>query len=255
MKHVRDEPGARAQRVAEVDPLAERRLNAIAARWSLAGPAAGRLARLAELLAADPTAPTTIHEPARVMEVHIADSLVALEIEALRQARTIADLGAGAGLPGLALAAALDQAQVTLIESVMKKAQFIAAAARHAGIANAAVVAGRIEQWDAGAGRCDIVTARALARLPVVVEYAAPLLRVGGMLIAWRGRRDGNEEHAADRAADLIGMRSLEVRAVQPYAAARDLHLHVFVKERPTPTGFPRRAGLAAKRPLGLAGR
>ncbi len=226
------------------------RLEEIARRWSLEPAAVERLARLAELIATDPAAPTTVRELDRILDVHVADSLVALEVGPFKRARTVADIGSGAGFPGLALAATLDQAHVTLVESVMKKVQFLAKAVKYAGIENVAVAAGRVEQWD-GRDSCDAVTARALAALPVVVEYAAPLLRIGGTLIAWRGRRDWAEEQAAARAAAIVGLSQVGVRPVRPYAQARDLHLHVFAKDRPTPPGFPRRPGMAAKNPLG----
>jgi 16S rRNA (guanine527-N7)-methyltransferase len=95
------------------------------------------------------------------------------------------------------------------------------------------------------------VLARALAPQPVVLEYAAPLLRMGGTLIDWRGRRNADEERAAARAAQTLGLRLAEVRKVEPFPAATDRHLHVFVKDRETPDRFPRRAGIARKRPLG----
>jgi 16S rRNA (guanine527-N7)-methyltransferase len=97
----------------------------------------------------------------------------------------------------------------------------------------------------------DLVTARALAALPVVVEYAAPLLAVGGALVAWRGRPDRDAEATGAGAAAQVGLEPGEVRQVEPYSAARDRHLHVFRKTTPTPPRFPRRPGIARKRPLG----
>jgi 16S rRNA (guanine527-N7)-methyltransferase len=87
----------------------------------------------------------------------------------------------------------------------------------------------------------------------VVLEYAAPLLRLGGRLVDWRGRRAVAEEEAAMLAARELGLRREEVRRVQPFPASRDHHLHVFVKVAQTPTRFPRRAGMAHKRPLGVS--
>jgi 16S rRNA (guanine527-N7)-methyltransferase len=84
-----------------------------------------------------------------------------------------------------------------------------------------------------------------------VLEYAAPLLRVGGALVDWRGRRHADEERSATRAAAELGLRLLEIRRVEPYAEARDHHLHIYVKDSPTSARFPRRAGIARKRPLG----
>jgi 16S rRNA (guanine527-N7)-methyltransferase len=95
------------------------------------------------------------------------------------------------------------------------------------------------------------VLARALAPQPVVLEYAAPLLRLGGRLVDWRGRRVPDEESAARRAGEELGMRLQEIRRVLPFADARDHHLHIWLKAAETPARFPRRPGIARKRPLG----
>ena len=104
-----------------------------------------------------------------------------------------------------------------------------------------------------GGGReaYDAVTARALAPLAVLVEYAAPLLRVGGVLVAWKGARDAAAEAAGARAAERLRMAVRGVERVVPFEGARDRHLHVFEKVGATPEGFPRRPGMARKRPLG----
>jgi 16S rRNA (guanine527-N7)-methyltransferase len=165
----------------------------------------------------------------------------------------IADLGSGAGFPGLALAAALPDARVYLVESVGRKCEFLSRAIGVVGLENVEVVHARAEEWVDGTEACDVVTARALAALPVVVEYAAPLLRDGGVLVAWKGRRDEGEERDGAAAAAETGLEPVEVRRVQPFPEARDRHLHLMRKVRPTPDRFPRRAGMAAKRPLRAA--
>jgi 16S rRNA (guanine527-N7)-methyltransferase len=95
-----------------------------------------------------------------------------------------------------------------------------------------------------------VITARALAALPVVLEYAAPLLELGGHVVAWKG--EVAEAEAADgaAAAALLGLDPVAVVPVQPFAEARGRTLHVFRKAAPTPERFPRRPGMAAKRPL-----
>jgi len=95
-----------------------------------------------------------------------------------------------------------------------------------------------------------VVTARALASLAVLVEYAAPLLRAGGALVAWKGARDPEEEHAGERAAREVGLQRGDVVPATPYEGSRNRHLHLYLKVRPTPDRFPRRPGVAAKRPL-----
>jgi 16S rRNA (guanine527-N7)-methyltransferase len=222
----------------------------LVARWSLPPPAAARLAALLAALAADPAAPTSVRRLDEAAETHVADSLVALELDPVRAARRIADLGSGAGFPGVALAVALPNARVALVESAGRKAAFLERAIAAADVPNADVIHTRAEAWRDGVEANDLVTARALAALPVVVEYAAPLLALGGALVAWRGRRDVATESSGARAAADVGLEPVEVRHVDPYPGAQSRHLHVFRKVAPTPSRFPRRPGMARKRPL-----
>lgn len=222
-------------------------------RYGLPGEAGAQLKRLLDALAAEPDPPTTVREPGEAGDVHVADSLAALELPQLRQARTLADMGSGAGFPGLVLAVALPDARVDLIESSRRKCEVIQRLAAAAGIGNARPVPARVEEWAAGEGReaYDVVTARALAPLSVLIEYAAPLLHPSGALVAWKGARDAEEERAGERAAGEVGMDRGVVVPVTPYEGSRNRHLHLYLKVRPTPDRFPRRPGVAAKRPLG----
>jgi 16S rRNA (guanine527-N7)-methyltransferase len=185
-----------------------------------------------------------------VLDVHIADSLTGLEVDGLPSAATLADLGAGAGLPGLVLAAALPSTEVVLVEAARRKCEFLRATARAMGLENADVVWARAEEWREGFERCDVVCARALAALPVLCEYAAPLLREDGLLVAWKGDVSESEAHDADAAASHLGLTTASVRRVSPFPGSRRLALHVFRKVSPTPEKYPRRPGIAAKRPL-----
>jgi 16S rRNA (guanine527-N7)-methyltransferase len=199
-----------------------------------------------------PSAPTAVHARDEVQHVHIADSLAGLEIAALREARRIADLGSGAGLPGLVLAIARPDAEVVLVESVGKKCAWLERTVEALGLENVRVACARAEELEAGA--FDALTARALAALPVLCEYAAPLLREGGSLVAWKGAVGPDEEADGRHAAEVLGLERVEVRAVKPYAGSERRTLHVFRKVGPTPEGYPRRPGMAAKRPLTASG-
>jgi 16S rRNA (guanine527-N7)-methyltransferase len=203
------------------------------------------------VLAGDGRAPTTIRDPWRAVEAHLADSLTALGLGAVREAGRAADLGAGAGFPGLALAVALPLSEVCLVESQARKCAFMEQICAAAEIGNARVVCVRAEEWHDGLRDNDLVVARALAPQPVVLEYAAPLLRLGGTLVDWRGRREAAQERRAAAAGDELGLRLLEIRRVEPFEGARDHRLHVYLKVAETPPRFPRRAGVARKRPLG----
>jgi 16S rRNA (guanine527-N7)-methyltransferase len=223
-----------------------------ATRARLPAGAAEALDALLELLG-EPGAPVSTSSSERASDVHVADSLSALDFEQLREADRIADLGSGAGLPGLVLAAALPGARVDLIESVARKCEFARRAIERTGAANAAVVCERSESWARGEGRerYDAVTARALGRLATVAELASPLLRDGGTLLAWKGRRVPDEEAELARAAPRLAVEPLEVRPVRPYASSRDRHIHLLRKNGATPNDLPRRPGMAAKRPFG----
>jgi 16S rRNA (guanine527-N7)-methyltransferase len=210
------------------------------------------LATLLELLG-DPRAPVSASSVRRARQVHIADSLSGLEIQPLAAAGRIADLGSGAGLPGLVLAACLPAARFDLIESVGRKCEFLREATDGMGLANATVVCERSEEWAAAEGReaYDAVTARAVGSLATLAELAAPLLREGGVLVAWKGARSQAEESELAGAVPRLAMEPVEVRGMQPYSGSRNRHIHLLRKNGPTPNGLPRRPGMAAKRPFG----
>jgi 16S rRNA (guanine527-N7)-methyltransferase len=229
----------------------DRRLRSLAAEYDLDDAMVATLRRLLEHQAADGHASTTVREPAAAVDRHVADSLAALVLPSVRGARRIADLGSGAGWPGLALAAVLPAAQVELVESASRRCQYLERAVVAGGLRNAHVVHARAEDWPGGIGRHDLVTARALAALPVLCEYAAPLLTEGGELVAYKGEVAAEEAQAGARAAVELGLDAAEVLAVRPYPGAGPATLHRFRKIAPTPARFPRRPGIALKRPLG----
>jgi 16S rRNA (guanine527-N7)-methyltransferase len=223
----------------------------LAGRYALGSEAVDGLGVLLRLLTEDPAAPTSVRDPQAALNDHIADSLVALELDEVRHAAAIADLGAGAGVPGLPLAVALPGSAVSLVESNRRKSEFIQRTIASCGLANATAVTVRAEEWSDGFERFDLVTARALASLSVVAEYAAPLLRIGGALLAWKGRIDRTDQAAVLVAADELGLEVGPPWAVEPYPGVTSRHLQLLRKVSPTPSRFPRRPGMARKRPLG----
>jgi 16S rRNA (guanine527-N7)-methyltransferase len=233
-------------------------LDALVARYHLGQAAAAQIERILEALAAEPDPHTTVSESQAALEVHVADGLSGLEVAELAHAHRIADIGAGAGFPGLVLAVALPQAQVDLVESVGRKRAVMDRLIQAGEVSNARSITTRAEELGSvraalGGGRdaYDAVTARALGPLAVLGEYAAPLLREGGVLVAWKGARDADEEAAGAAAARQLGMAVGDVLSVQPFESSENRNLHVFRKISPTPPGFPRRPGMARKRPLG----
>ena len=218
-----------------------KRVRELAARY---GVDPGPLVALLDALAAEPDPPTTVRDP---VNEHIADSLSALPH--LDRPATIADIGSGMGFPGLALAAALPSSQVTLIESRRRHADVAERLRVAADLENARVVNERVESVSEREF-FDVVTARAVASLAVLVEYAAPLLSRGGRLVAWKGARDRAEELGGEEAARLVGLSLDRVVSVEPFPDAHSRHLYLYVKTAPTPERFPRRPGMARKRPL-----
>jgi 16S rRNA (guanine527-N7)-methyltransferase len=209
------------------------------------------------VLAEDPHAPTAVRDPGAAIDIHLADSLAALSMldQALDQdvRPLVADIGSGAGVPGIPLAVSRPAVRFDLVEASERKAGFLKSVVERLGLSNAGVLRARAEELP-GQGRREVygvVVVRAVAPLGTLVEYAAPLLAQGGRLLAWKGARDPDEEATGGRAALQLGLEPLEVRCVTPYSESRNRHLHLYQKVRPCPPEFPRRAGVARRRPLG----
>lgn len=163
---------------------------------------------------------TAIRGPVALAREHVLDSLSAVAALRRRGAARIADIGSGAGFPGLTLAIAMPEVTVTLIESTRKKAAFLEAAAAVAGVGDrVAVMAQRAEalaHWRGLAGfPVDVVTARAVASLDVLASLAAPLLRPDGALLAWKRGDVAGEIGGARQALARAGFGRPEVLAVQ----------------------------------------
>jgi 16S rRNA (guanine527-N7)-methyltransferase len=185
---------------------------------------------------------TAIRDPDEAIERHLLDSLRALPLIDAAPPGPLADVGSGGGVPALVIAATRDSRDIHAIEATGRKAAFIAEAAEAMGVA-VAVHAARSEELAAegspwrDAFAC--VCARALAHPPVAVELCAPLCRQGGRLVLWTGAQ-------ADRTA--MGTAAAAVAAeLEPEELAG---LTTLRKLEATPARYPRRPGMAAKRPL-----
>jgi len=219
---------------------------------ALDGEGRERLQTVLELLAAERASVSSVVDE-RAWEVHVADSLTGLEVPELRIAARIADVGAGAGFPGLVLAVALPEAEVDLVESVGRKCEFMRRAAEAGGIGNARVLNTRSEDLAGAEGReaYDAVSARAVGRLATLAELASPLLKPNGVLVAWKGKRDPAEEEQLQRASAALAMAPEAILEVGDRAGSRHRHLHVIRKVGDTPSNLPRKPGIAKKRPKG----
>jgi 16S rRNA (guanine527-N7)-methyltransferase len=195
---------------------------------------------------------TRVVEADAVARLHLLDALAALPLlDAVSPERAV-DLGTGGGVPAIPLAITRPEISWLLVESVAKKAAALTSFVEALGLRNVRVVAERAETIGRDPEfreRFDVVTARACAALPVLVELALPLLGIGGELIAWKGPlTDAHEEIRRGRvAAGQLGGARLRI-----VDAGVDRHTFVVVpKVAPTAARFPRRPGAAGRRPLG----
>jgi 16S rRNA (guanine527-N7)-methyltransferase len=195
---------------------------------------------------------TRVVEPEAVARLHLLDAVSALPLLDMVQPRGAVDLGTGGGVPGILLALARPDVRWTLVDSVGKKAVAVEGFAAALGLDTVEVRTARAEDLGrdpAMRERYDLVAARACAALPVLAEYALPLLRLGGCLLAWKGPITDGELRAGAAAAHLLGGGQPEIHP----AGAASLGDHRFVvvsKVRPTGERYPRRAGEPSRRPL-----
>jgi 16S rRNA (guanine527-N7)-methyltransferase len=200
---------------------------------------------------------TAITDPAEVATRHFLDSLtVALALpDGMRAGKSrLLDVGAGAGFPGVPLAIAFPDWRVTLLEATGKKVRFLEAAIADLGLSNARAVQGRAEELarePAYRAQFDVVTARAVATLPTLLEYCAPFARVGGLTIAPKKGELAGEIATGARAAKLLGARLLEAVRVTVPPLVDGRVLLVAIQQRPCPPQYPRAAGAPTKHPLG----
>lgn len=192
---------------------------------------------------------TAIDDPKDAVRLHVVDSLMTLR-DIPKGHNVVCDLGSGAGFPGLPLALA-SSSEVLLLEATKKKARFLEETISIVGVANASVRAERAEELAAEApGTFDIVICRAVANLAALVELAAPLLRVGGRLLAMKGTPSTVELEHGDRAARMCGMRKSEIRKYTLSGGERRA-LVVYERVGDFERDLPRRTGMAQKKPLG----
>ncbi|HLK42326.1 MAG TPA: 16S rRNA (guanine(527)-N(7))-methyltransferase RsmG [Thermoleophilia bacterium] len=194
------------------------------------------------LLLEAPVSVTAVRDPDRVYEVHVEDSLTALPVVREEGAGRIVDVGSGGGAPGIPLAIALGQ-PVTLLEATGTKAAFLERTAATLGV-EAEVVNERSEVYARGPGRdaFDLAVARALAPPAVAVELCLPLVRTGGALVLWTTESDDRALTPAAMALAGAVERSIATGGARRLVLVRKLDA--------TPERFPRRPGMAGKRPL-----
>jgi 16S rRNA (guanine527-N7)-methyltransferase len=191
-----------------------------------------------------------------ILLAHVLDSLSCFLYRPLFGAGRLADVGSGGGLPGIPIKIVKPELATTLVESTGKKAGFLRYAVESLPLENVEVANVRAEEFgrERGCRRAyDIVTSRAVARLSVVAEYGVPLLENGGRVVAMKGRLGQEELAEGSRAADALGARVVEIVEVPmlPAVGEKERKLVILEKIRETPAQYPRRTGVAARKPLG----
>jgi 16S rRNA (guanine527-N7)-methyltransferase len=185
---------------------------------------------------------------------HFLDSLSCLKVMQLRPGMRVVDIGTGAGFPGIPLKIAVPEIQLTLVESVRKKADFCRFLAGDLQLREVTVLQARAEDVGrdpAHREQYDWAVARAVADLFVLAEYLLPLVRIGGYALAQKGANGLKEAQSAGDALRLLGGAVEKITPVELPGIAENRYLIVIRKTAATPPQFPRRAGMPSKKPLG----
>lgn len=196
---------------------------------------------------------TAIRSLQEIRTKHFLDSLTCLLVLRETPPERLVDIGTGAGFPGIPLKVIYPKLQLTLVESVGKKAEFCRHVVRTLGLSGVEVVQERAEvlgQSPAHREKYDWAVARAVAILPVLAEFLMPLVRVGGGMLAMKGESGPAEAHAAERALRLLGGHLRQLLPVTLPAVVEERYLVVVDKIAATPNAYPRRVGIPAKKPL-----
>jgi len=197
---------------------------------------------------------TAIIEPEAVMVRHHLDSLSVLKVVPLHKGMLVADVGTGAGFPGLPLHIAVEGLSTTLIEATGKKANFCTHLTKALDLKRVIILHARAE--DAGQisyqrGKYDLVVARAVARLPILLEYLLPLAKIGGMCVAMKGITAQQEAEDSAQALKALGGELVKIEPIE-LPNVPELHYLVVVKKiRQTPVMYPRKPGIPSQSPIG----
>ena len=196
---------------------------------------------------------TAITDPDGVRVRHFLDSLSVVQATVLKPGYAVIDVGTGAGFPGLPLAIAFPNVQITLLESTGKKIRFLDHMIASLNLSNVSSLHGRAEE----AGHMpdqrehyDLVLARAVARLPALLEYLLPLARVEGRCIAMKGASAHEEAESAHKALSTLGGRLTAIERIELPDITDPHYLVVIQKTSPTPAHYPRKPGVPTRKPL-----
>ncbi|MBR3311752.1 MAG: 16S rRNA (guanine(527)-N(7))-methyltransferase RsmG [Solobacterium sp.] len=191
---------------------------------------------------------TAIKDPEEILEKHFIDSILPLTQTEI--SGSAADVGTGAGFPGLVWKIVKPELQVTLIEPTEKRCRFLREVIQNLKLKDIDVVNMRAEDYAKDHRETfDIVTARAVANLNVLCELCIPLIRIGGKFIAMKGAQALEEKNAAQKAAETLGARFAEARSASLPKGDTRTSL-IYIKDKATPAKYPRNYGQIKKKPL-----
>lgn len=199
---------------------------------------------------------TAVTDEAEMMDRHYVDSLMALRFGLIPRKGRMIDVGTGAGFPGMPLALACPEMQVTLMDAQQKRLTFLQAVIDELQVRNVTLVHSRAEdgaRLPLHREQYDLAVARAVAPLAVLAEYLLPYVRVGGSALCWKGPALQEEMQQGRRAAHLLGGKVEEPISCEfPGRAWQHLLLPIQKKEK-TARQYPRKAGTPGKSPLGAS--
>lgn len=196
---------------------------------------------------------TAITDPLAVEMRHFLDSLTVLKAGRLGAGTKVIDVGAGAGFPGLPLRIVCPTIQLALLEATGKKTAFLQHIIAELNLTGVKVVNARAEeagQDPAHREEYDLVLARAVAHLPILVEYLLPLCKIGGRCVAMKGESAMAEINLAEHAIRLLGGRFVQVASIELPHVTETHYLILIDKVAATPPHYPRRPGIPSKKPL-----
>ena len=184
---------------------------------------------------------------------HFLDSVSAVVNGYIKDGMSIIDVGTGAGFPGLPLKICLENANVTLLDSLNKRINFLKEVSNTLGLTNMEFIHGRAEDFGKSEQyreQYDIATARAVAGLPILMEFCVPFVKVGGYFVCLKGPNANLELEESKAAMDVLGLEFIEKIDVELPETDLDHNILVFKKVRNTPEKYPRKAGKPAKSPI-----
>ncbi|EQF22435.1 ribosomal RNA small subunit methyltransferase G [Clostridioides difficile CD160] len=196
---------------------------------------------------------TGIEDEKEVYVKHFLDSISAVKNGYIKNGMSIIDVGTGAGFPGIPLKICLDDLELTLLDSLNKRINFLEEVGRELELANIKFIHGRAEDFgkdEKYREKYDIATARAVAGLPILMEFCVPFVKVGGYFICLKGPNANLELEESQKAIDILGLEFVEKIDVELPEIDLNHNILIFKKIKETPVKYPRKAGKPAKNPI-----